>query len=35
MSDPACAPPTLASDLTRVHEIYSDYFSALTDSDWR
>lgn len=31
----AFAAETLASDLTRVHEIYSDFFSELSATDWR
>ncbi|HSM56968.1 MAG TPA: DinB family protein [Candidatus Sulfomarinibacteraceae bacterium] len=35
MNDEAFAPQALAADLTRVHEIYSDFFSGLTANDWR
>ena len=34
MNDDAFATETLAADLTRVHQIYSDFFSGLTAADW-
>lgn len=35
MNDNAFTPEHLAADLTRVHEIYTDFFSGLSPADWR